>query len=68
SPRDSTAGTLFNRHAVGHLGFTGTSMWLDLDRPLHIILLSNRVHPDRDHDAIREFRPLIHDTVMRALQ
>lgn len=68
SARDSSAGVLFNRHAVGHLGFTGTSIWLDLDRPLHIILLSNRVHPDRQNDAIREFRPLIHDAVMKALQ
>ena len=68
SPHDSSAGTLFNRRAVGHLGFTGTSVWLDLDRPLHIILLSNRVHPNRDNEAIREFRPLIHDAVMRALE
>ncbi|MBI4516100.1 MAG: serine hydrolase [Deltaproteobacteria bacterium] len=63
----SSAGSLFNRHAVGHLGFTGTSVWLDLDRDRHIVLLSNRVHPSRNNDAIREFRPLIHDLIVRAL-
>ena len=67
SPTDSTAGTEFSRHAVGHVGFTGTSIWLDLDRPLHVIVLSNRVHPSRDNDKIREFRPLIHDLVVHAV-
>lgn len=65
--RDSSAGSLFSRNAVGHLGFTGTSMWLDLDRDRHIVLLTNRVHPRRDNEAIREFRPLIHDLIVEAL-
>ncbi len=68
SAHDSSAGALFNRHAVGHLGFTGTSVWIDLDRDRHIILLTNRVHPSRDNDAIRQFRPLIHDLIVKALQ
>ncbi len=67
SPRDSTAGTELSRHAVGHVGFTGTSIWVDLERELHVIVLSNRVHPSRDNDKIREFRPLIHDLIVRAV-
>ena len=67
SPTGSAAGTLFSPNTVGHLGFTGTSFWMDLDRDRHIILLSNRVHPDRDNNAIKDFRPMIHDLVNQAL-
>ena len=67
SARDSTAGTELSRHAVGHVGFTGTSIWIDLERDLHVIVLSNRVHPTRDNDKIRDFRPLIHDLIVRAV-
>jgi CubicO group peptidase (beta-lactamase class C family) len=67
SPANSSAGTLFSPHTVGHLGFTGTSIWIDLERERHVILLSNRVHPSRDNEAIRDFRPLIHDTVNESL-
>jgi CubicO group peptidase (beta-lactamase class C family) len=67
SARDSTAGSELSRHAVGHVGFTGTSLWMDLERDLHVIVLSNRVHPSRDNDKIREFRPLIHDLVVHAV-
>jgi CubicO group peptidase (beta-lactamase class C family) len=68
SPKDSSSGSYFSPHTVGHLGFTGTSVWLDLEQDRHVILLSNRVHPDRNNDAIREFRPVIHDLIARALQ
>jgi CubicO group peptidase (beta-lactamase class C family) len=67
SPRDSSAGTKMSPHTVGHLGFTGTSVWLDLERKIHVVLLSNRVHPSRDNDKLREFRPRIHDLVMSAV-
>jgi CubicO group peptidase (beta-lactamase class C family) len=67
APRDSLAGSELSRNSVGHVGFTGTSLWIDLDRGLHIIVLSNRVHPTRDNDKIREFRPLLHDLVVRAI-
>ncbi|MGH7785735.1 MAG: serine hydrolase domain-containing protein, partial [Candidatus Binatia bacterium] len=67
SPANSAAGTLFSPHTVGHLGFTGTSIWMDLDRDRHVILLSNRVHPSRDNNLIREFRPVIHDLINQAL-
>jgi CubicO group peptidase (beta-lactamase class C family) len=63
----SMAGVRFSKNTVGHLGFTGTSMWMDLERNRHIILLTNRVHPSRDNDAIREFRPMIHDRINEAL-
>lgn len=63
----SSSGTLFSPHTIGHLGFTGTSFWLDLERDRHVILLTNRVHPSRANEMIREFRPVIHDLVNRAL-
>jgi CubicO group peptidase (beta-lactamase class C family) len=67
SPKDSLAGSVISRNAVGHVGFTGTSLWIDLDRRAHAIVLSNRVHPSRDNDKIREFRPRIHDLIFRAI-
>ena len=42
---------------MGHTGFTGTSLWIDLDRGLSVALLSNRVHPRRGNEAIGDFRP-----------
>jgi CubicO group peptidase (beta-lactamase class C family) len=67
SPTGSAAGGLFSPDTIGHLGFTGTSVWMDLDRDRHVILLSNRVHPSRDNNAIKEFRPMIHDLINQAL-
>lgn len=67
SPADSSAGRYFSRSSVGHLGFTGTSFWLDPERRILIVLLTNRVHPTRQNEAIRQFRPLVHDTIMEAL-
>lgn len=67
SPQDSSAGTRFSPQTVGHLGFTGTSIWIDLERHRHVILLSNRVHPTRDNNAIRELRPVVHDLINQAL-
>ncbi len=67
SPTESSTGTHFSPHSVGHLGFTGTSAWLDLERDRQVILLTNRVHPSRDNDAIRTFRPFIHDLIVEAI-
>lgn len=67
SPQRSMAGTRMSRHTVGHLGFTGTSLWMDLERGVNVTLLSNRVHPSRDNDKLAEFRPRIHDLVMEAV-
>ena len=52
----SQAGDRWPRSGVGHLAFTGCSMWLDPPRRRHVVLLSNRVHPGRDGDGIRDLR------------
>ena len=67
SPRGSSSGRHFSPNSVGHLGFTGTSFWLDLDRRLAVVLLTNRVHPSRSNIRIRQFRPRIHDEIMEWL-
>ena len=64
----SNAGSVMDREAtVGHLGFTGTSVWVDRARNVVIALNTNRVHPHRDNAGIRWVRPAIHDAVMREL-
>lgn len=68
SPSGSSSGKHFSSSSVGHLGFSGCSVWLDLERDRHVILLSNRIHPERDNDAIKAFRPLIHDLICEALK
>lgn len=63
----SSSGTHFSRESFGHLGFTGTSLWIDPQRRLEVVLLTNRVHPSRKNDSIRAFRPFIHDLVYQAM-
>jgi serine-type D-Ala-D-Ala carboxypeptidase len=65
---DSSAGRFISPRSVGHLGFTGTSFWFDLDRDFLVVLLTNRVHPIRANEKIRAFRPLIHDLIFSALE
>jgi CubicO group peptidase (beta-lactamase class C family) len=67
SPENSSSGRRFSPHSIGHLGFTGTSIWWDLEKDCYIILLTNRVHPSRGNEKIKDFRPLIHDLVMTSL-
>jgi CubicO group peptidase (beta-lactamase class C family) len=67
SQRRSASGKYFSPRSVGHLGFTGTSVWWDLEKHCHVVLLSNRVHPARTNEKIREFRPHIHDLIMKTL-
>jgi beta-N-acetylhexosaminidase len=67
SPEGSSAGTLFSASSFGHTGFTGTSLWLDPERELFVILLTNRVHPTRENNLIREVRPAVADAVVRGL-
>jgi CubicO group peptidase (beta-lactamase class C family) len=67
SPAGSSAGRYISPISVGHLGFTGTSFWIDPERELVMVLLTNRVHPSRENGLIREFRPLFHERVMGAL-
>jgi CubicO group peptidase (beta-lactamase class C family) len=63
----SSSGHRFSAAAVGHLGFTGTSIWIEPARGIAISMLTNRVHPRRDNQGIRDFRPKIHDLIMEAL-
>jgi CubicO group peptidase (beta-lactamase class C family) len=67
SPSGSSAGRHISRNAVGHLGYTGTSLWIDLERDANAILLTNRVHPRRDDERIRKVRPRVHDAIFEAL-
>ena len=67
SGAQSSAGQLMSRRAFGHTGFTGTSVWVDPERRLFVILLSNRVHPTRANRKLYRFRPRLHDAVIRAL-
>ncbi len=67
SPAGSSCGAFFSGDTVGHLGFTGTSFWMDLEGSVLVILLSNRVHPSRNNVKIRGFRPVLHDQVMKEL-
>jgi CubicO group peptidase (beta-lactamase class C family) len=66
SPVRSTAGHFVSNEAVGHLGFTGTSLWIDLRRGAHVVLLTNRLEYARDNAAIRALRPRLHDAVFQA--
>jgi CubicO group peptidase (beta-lactamase class C family) len=68
SPQRSMAGSKMSPRTVGHLGFTGTSLWIDLERGVSVTFLTNRVHPTRDNDKLVEFRPRIHDLVMEAIR
>jgi CubicO group peptidase (beta-lactamase class C family) len=63
----SSAGELFSRRSFGHLGFTGTSLWVDPDHDLFLALLTNRVHPHRGNDGIRAVRRAAADAVIEAL-
>jgi len=67
SAKDSSSGHYFSPKSVGHLGFTGTSVWVDLARDIMVIFLTNRIHPSRHNEKIRAFRPILHDLVMEEL-
>ena len=66
-PGQSSAGDLWPKDGVGHLGFTGCGLWLDPARGRWVVLLSNRVHPSRQDQRIRQLRPKLHDAITRAL-
>ncbi|MCY3593397.1 MAG: serine hydrolase [Acidobacteria bacterium] len=68
TPSDpSSAGRYFSARSYGHTGFTGTSLWIDPELELIVVLLTNRVHPTRENIAIRRLRPAIHDAVVLAI-
>jgi|SRR5688572_3830685 len=59
----SSCGTRMSPRAFGHVGFTGTSLWIDPNRSIYVALLTNRVHPTPDNDAIARVRPALHDAI-----
>jgi CubicO group peptidase (beta-lactamase class C family) len=62
----SPGGDLFSNRSYGHTGFTGTSVWLDSTFGLFVVLLTNRVHPTRQNEAIHRLRPLVHNASVAA--
>jgi len=64
----SSSGMRFAPTSYGHLGFTGTSLWIDPKRTLSIALLTNRTWPDRSSQQIRVVRPLLHDAIVEAIE
>lgn len=63
----SSSGRYFSATSVGHLGFTGTSFWIDPVKQLIVVLLTNRVNPSRENVKIRQFRPQFHDALLAGL-
>ena len=63
----SSSGTLFSEKSIGHLGFTGTSFWMDLQKGIGIVLLTNRVACNENIQNIQSMRPEIHDAIMNYL-
>jgi CubicO group peptidase (beta-lactamase class C family) len=67
TPGQSAAGDFFSASTIGHLGFTGCSVWSDLEQHVTVVLCTNRVHPTRHATGITSLRPAVHNCVMRAL-
>jgi len=64
---NSSSGRHFGPHSIGHLGYTGCTLWMDLDAAVAVALLTNRTWPDRQNQLIRTVRPAFHDAVREAL-
>ena len=64
---ESSAGKLFSKNSFGHTGFTGTSVWVDKEKEIFVVLLTNRVYPDGNNNDIIKFRPQLHSTIMKAV-
>jgi CubicO group peptidase (beta-lactamase class C family) len=62
----SSCGTRMSPRAIGHTGFTGTSLWIDPERDLYVVMLTNRVHPSRENNQIQPARRAFHDAVVSA--
>ena len=67
SATGSSSGRYFSAKTIGHLGFTGTSFWIDLEREIGVVLLTNRVHVPEDNEKIKSFRPYFHDAVLEKI-
>ncbi len=66
--KPSQSGKYFSPRSFGHLGYTGTSLWIDPDRQLSVTLLTNRTWPDRSSQLIKQLRPRFHDAVIECLE
>jgi CubicO group peptidase (beta-lactamase class C family) len=64
----SQSGKYLSPSSFGHLGYTGTSLWIDPERQLSVTLLTNRTWPDNQNQAIRQVRPVFHDAIVEALE
>ena len=64
----SSCGTKMSASAIGHTGFTGTSLWIDPANDLYVVILTNRVHPTRDGEGIQDVRRALHDGIVTALR
>jgi CubicO group peptidase (beta-lactamase class C family) len=64
----SSSGQLFSRKTIGHLGYTGTSFWIDLSKKIIVVLLTNRVIYGNDNTKIKEMRRATHDAAMEAIE
>ena len=62
----SSCGTKMSASAIGHTGFTGTSLWIDPSNDLYVVILTNRVHPARDGEGIQHVRRALHDAIFSA--
>ena len=60
----SSCGTRMSPRAIGHTGFTGTSLWIDPELDLYVVFLTNRVHPARDNNGIQPVRRALHDALV----
>ncbi|MCB0308435.1 MAG: serine hydrolase [Bdellovibrionales bacterium] len=67
TPPKSLAGTKASKLTFGHVGYTGTSVYLDFERQAIVVLLTNCVHPKDDRTQISKLRPLFHDKVWSEL-
>lgn len=65
---ESSAGHHFSSHSIGHLGYSGCSLWIDLDAAIAVVLLTNRTWPDRQNQSIKQIRPAFHDAVRESLE
>ena len=67
SAQKSSSGDFFSPFSFGHLGYTGTSIWVDRVNALVVILLTNRVHPTRENKQIKSFRPALHNLIFKEI-
>ena len=66
--QESSSGRHFSPRSIGHLGYSGCSLWIDLDADIAVVLLTNRTWPDRKNQAIKLVRPAFHDAIRESLK